>query len=79
MDTDTPRPALRTPEAVLTDFHWRGITVTGWCRANGFSRHVVNSVLHRYTPGLRGEAHRAAVALGIKAAPEQAVAGGTNE
>jgi gp16 family phage-associated protein len=72
MDTKTPAQTLRTPEQVLAWFRADGITVAGWCRGHGFSRSVVNSVLHRYTPGLRGEAHRAAVALGIKAAPEQA-------
>jgi gp16 family phage-associated protein len=62
-------PTLRTPSEVLDHFHATGVTVAGWCRQNGFSRSVVNALLHRNAPGLRGESHRAAIALGLKADP----------
>ncbi len=72
MDTKIPNHStLRTPADVLKYFHANGITVTGWSREHGFSRSIVNALLHRGTPGLRGQAHRAAIALGLKAAPQQ--------
>lgn len=69
MDTEIPRPGLRTAAQALADFHATGVTVAEWCRQNGFSRNVVNALLHRNAPGLRGESHRAAIALGLKADP----------
>lgn len=66
-------PPLRTPQEVLAHFHATGVTVAGWCRDNGFSRGVVNALLHKGAPGLRGQSHRAAIALGLKAAPEKGV------
>ena len=72
MDTEIPTPLdLRTPEKVLKHFHAHGITVSGWCRENKFSRSIVNALLHRNAPGLRGQSHRAAIALGLKAEPPQ--------
>lgn len=64
-------PTLRTPTEVLSHFRATGTSVAGWCRANGFSRSVVNALLHKGAPGLRGQSHKAAVALGLKAAPEE--------
>jgi gp16 family phage-associated protein len=69
MDTEIPSPGLRTAAQVLADFHATGTPVAKWCRQNGFSRNVVNALLHRNAPGLRGESHRAAIALGLKADP----------
>ena len=70
---------LRTPEEVLAWFRTNGITIAGWCRENGFSRSVVNALLYQNLPGRRGQAHQAAIALHLKAAPEQAQVGGNHE
>jgi len=69
MTTSLPYSPLRTPAQVLAWFRANGITVAGWARANGFSRSVVNSVLYQNLPGKTGQAHLAAIALGLKAPP----------
>ncbi|HRJ52291.1 MAG TPA: hypothetical protein PLE99_05965 [Candidatus Thiothrix moscowensis] len=70
MDT-SPNPTLLTPEQVLANFRATGTTVAGWCRLYKFNRSTVNALLHRNAPGLRGESHRAAIALGLKADPSK--------
>jgi gp16 family phage-associated protein len=47
-------------------FDKAGISVAEWARANGFSRVNVHNVLNGRLKCRRGEAHRIAVALGIK-------------
>lgn len=47
-------------------FDKAGISVAEWARANGFSRVNVHHVLSGKAKCRRGEAHRIAVALGIK-------------
>ncbi|MDD5394589.1 MAG: hypothetical protein PHE17_16360 [Thiothrix sp.] len=79
METSITHPTLRTPEEVLAWFRAEGISIVGWCRKYGFSRNVVNSLLHGGMPGTRGQAYLAAIALGLKAAPQPAPAGETNE
>ncbi len=59
----------RTPEQVRAEFLAYGITVSGWCREHGFSRMVVVDLLRGRGLGIRGECHRAAVALGLKPDP----------
>jgi gp16 family phage-associated protein len=66
---------LRTPQEVLGEFRARGETVTAWARQHGFQRQSVYGVLTGRIKGFRGEAHRVAVALGIKASPEDSHAG----
>lgn len=44
-----------------------GISIPQWAKANGFNTATVKAVLYGHSQGLRGEAHRAAVVLGIKA------------
>jgi gp16 family phage-associated protein len=53
-------------EEVRADFERRGINVSKWARERGLSRQAVQSVLAGKTKGKRGDAHRAAVLLGIK-------------
>lgn len=60
-------PTLKTPEQVREEFRAAGITVTEWARVNRFNRMTVVDLLLGRQKGLRGEAHRAAVALGLKA------------
>lgn len=60
----------RTPQEILGEFRARGETVTAWAQQHGFQRQSVYGVLTGRIKGFRGEAHRVAVALGIKANPE---------
>ena len=65
----TPRPgpttqALAAARRALQD---AGISVAEWARANEFERATVVDVLLGRRAGHHGEAHRVAVALGLKA------------
>lgn len=69
--TPKGRPARPAPDPahlakVRTQFEEAGITVSGWAKANGFARMTVMDVLHGRRAGHHGEAHRVAVALGLK-------------
>ena len=63
----TKTSPLKTREQVLADFKEAGITYSEWARANGFHRMTVVDLLRGTRQGLRGESHRCAVALGLKA------------
>jgi len=65
------KPLLKSPEQVKAEFIANGISISEWCRANGFNRYVVHDLLRRKRIGRRGEAHRAAVALGMKRDPSR--------
>ncbi|MFM0526950.1 DNA-binding protein [Paraburkholderia strydomiana] len=56
----------RTREEVRNAFASHGVTVVEWARAHGFNPDSVYAVLLGRTRGTRGEAHRIAVALGLK-------------
>lgn len=58
-----------TLEQAKAWFYDHGESITDWANANGFRRETVYAVLAGRTPGLRGDAHRVALALGIKALP----------
>ena len=47
-------------------FENRGLVVSSWARSNQFSPDLVYGVLAGRLRGRRGEAHRIAVALGLK-------------
>ena len=66
MPTDMPTAYQALLEHVKTQFRQAGISVSGWARANGFSRNAVVDVLRGHRIGNYGEAHRVAVALGLK-------------
>lgn len=66
--------SIKTPEQVKADFHAKGLTITGWARDNNFPPREVILVLNGYYECRRGRAHRIAVALGIKADPNQQAA-----
>lgn len=51
----------------LSKLREAGISIPEWAKANGFNTATVKAILYGHSQGLRGEAHRAAVALGIKA------------
>jgi gp16 family phage-associated protein len=57
---------MKTTEEVRIDFERRGINVTQWARERGLPRQTVFAVLNGKTKGRRGDAHKAAVLLGIK-------------
>lgn len=57
---------IRTPEQAAEWFRATGTPVTVWARAHGFAPNVVYALLNGRTRGLRGTAHHAAVALGLK-------------
>jgi gp16 family phage-associated protein len=74
---------LRTREEVRAWFDAQGLTVSAWARTKGFAVEQVYAVLAGRARGKRGECHRIAIELGIKArpngeplAPEIADAGG---
>ncbi|MES1938443.1 DNA-binding protein [Salinisphaera hydrothermalis] len=49
-------------------FRDNGVPVSAWADARGFARQTVYAVLAGRSPAIRGEAHRVAVALGLKPA-----------
>lgn len=51
---------------VLAQFYARGETVRGWAARHGLSAAIVYKVLQGRLAGRRGQAHRAAVLLGLK-------------
>ncbi|MCL6619952.1 MAG: DNA-binding protein [Thermomonas hydrothermalis] len=57
---------LRTPEQVRAEFDARGQSLRAWARAHRLSPAIVYGVLTGAKKGRRGEAHRAAVLLGLK-------------
>ena len=56
----------RTIEEVSADFTRRGLSVADWARRHGVSPKAVYDIMQGRRMGKRGEAHRAAVLLGIK-------------
>lgn len=64
-----PRPAQVGPRTRDEARKWlesRGISISEFARAHGLDRVTVSDLLRGKTKGLRGVAHDAAVALGIK-------------
>lgn len=70
----TAQPRFPTPQACHTWLRANGINITQWCREHGLSRQVVVDLLRGKRKGDRGEAHRAAVALGLKPDPNELTA-----
>lgn len=60
----------KTPAQARAWFRANGISITDWCRDHGFNRYTVVDLLRGKRLGHRGEAHRAAVALGLKESPD---------
>lgn len=61
------KTVCKTPEQVKAEFMERGESISEWCRRNNVMPAAAYRVL---TPGVkpvRGECHRAAVLLGLKA------------
>lgn len=51
---------------VRADFNRRGITVRQWAKEHGISEGIVYELLRGRFKGYRGQAHKAAVLLGLK-------------
>jgi len=58
---------LRTLAEVHEEFAATGVSISEWARSSGFSVPLVYAVLQGRRKGLRGQSHRIAVALGLKA------------
>ena len=57
---------LKTIEEVKEDFSRKGIAFATWARAHGLRIPAVYDLINGRTRGVRGEAHKAAVLLGVK-------------
>ncbi|SDJ88790.1 DNA-binding protein [Billgrantia gudaonensis] len=53
-------------EEARKEMNRRGITIADFCRVHDLNRNLVSDLLNGRKKGTRGEAHRAAVLLGIK-------------
>lgn len=58
---------LRTPDEVRAEFKRKGISIAAWAAANGFSSQMVFEVLGGRKKCSRGQSHKIAVLLGLKA------------
>ena len=56
----------RTREQARQDFVFRGLSISEWAKEHGLPVRTVYAVLDGHNKGERGQAHRAAVLLGIK-------------
>lgn len=72
----TRLPFPQTVQSARTYIVANGLTVTGLAKANGLSRLVLQDLLrpNGQLKGLRGNAHLAAIVLGLKPSPETAAA-----
>lgn len=57
---------LRTPDEVREDFKHKGLSISQWAAANGYSTNLVFEVLAGRKKAVRGQSHKIAVALGLK-------------
>lgn len=57
---------LRTPDEARAELKRKGISISQWAVANGFSVNMVFEVLGGRKQGVRGQAHKIAVKLGLK-------------
>ena len=57
---------LKTRQEILDDFARKGKSVRGWAIANGLQPAIVHGLLKGTYTGRIGEAHKAAVKLGLK-------------
>jgi gp16 family phage-associated protein len=63
-------PRTRSPAEAREWLARHGVTITTWARAHGFKPTVVSGLLAGRTRGQWGEAHEAAVRLGLRPAPQ---------
>lgn len=58
--------SIKSREQVRKQFNRVGLSVAQWSRTHGVSQSLTYQVLRGDKKGVRGEAHRIAVLLGIK-------------
>jgi len=58
---------------IKEQFRVRGVTIRSWAEENGFDAPLVYALLGGRLQGVRGRAHEAAVALGLKPQPTGAL------
>lgn len=66
----TAAPALRTAEQARQWLIGNGLSVTAFAEKHGLDRNAVNNALRSSSKCRIGKTHDAAVALGMKAAPD---------
>jgi gp16 family phage-associated protein len=59
-------PAPVTPEQARAALDRKGMSIAEFSRVHGLNKNLVSDLLNGRRKGRRGEAHRAAVLLGIK-------------
>ncbi|VVO92158.1 hypothetical protein PS870_02376 [Pseudomonas fluorescens] len=59
-------PATLTPEQAREALDRKGMSIAEFCRIHSLNNNLVSDLLNGRKKGRRGEAHRAAVLLGIK-------------
>lgn len=57
---------IRSAEQIREELDLRGISISKWARARGFSAPLVYQVLSGERRAVRGQSHDIAVALGLK-------------
>ncbi len=62
-------PSLKTPSEARAWLLRHGVTISKWARCHGFKPGVVASLLAGRSQGNWGEAHKAAIALGLRSPP----------
>lgn len=60
----------KTAIEVKADLQAQGKSIPEWAEAHGFPVRAVRAVLYGHNKGYRGQAHKIAVDLGLKAKPE---------
>lgn len=61
------KSVLKTPQEVRDELDRQGLSLADFARAHGLAPRTIYRVLEGRHKGRRGQAHRAAVALGLKA------------
>ena len=64
------KTTLRTAPEAREWLQRHGVTISAWARSHGFKPSVVASLLAGRTRGQWGEAHEAAIQLGLRQAPD---------
>jgi gp16 family phage-associated protein len=60
---------MRSPAEARAWLQRHGVTISEWARRHGFKPAVVSALLSERTRGCWGEAHDAAIMLGLRPAP----------
>lgn len=62
-----------TPDQFRQSLKDQGVTLKAWAEKHGFHEEYCSRVLCGLVKGNRGKGHKIAVAMGIKANPEQTI------